>query len=72
MELYAALVNPGNYLIVEDTNVSGNPVFDPRFNRGPIEAVEEFLSGNSQFVRDPNCEKYLLTFNPGGFLLRRE
>jgi len=36
-----------------------------------MEAVEEFLrEGKGAFVVDENREKFLLTFNPGGYLKR--
>lgn len=69
LRLYSELVTPGQYLIVEDTNLNGNPVL-PEHGLGPMEAVEAFLSENSDFRRDSAQEKFLLTFNPGGYLLR--
>jgi cephalosporin hydroxylase len=69
LRAYAPLVTPGSYLIVEDTNLNGHPVLDD-WGAGPYEAVEEFLAENSSFVRDVDCEKYYLTFNPGGYLRR--
>ena len=66
---YAPLVTRGNYLVVEDTNLNGNPVF-PEHGPGPREAVEEFMSEDDGFVVDSSREKFLLTFNPGGFLKR--
>ena len=39
---------------------------------GPAEAVAEFLEGNDAFVRDERREKFMLTFNPGGYLKKRE
>jgi cephalosporin hydroxylase len=70
---YAPLVSPGQYLIVEDTNVNGHPV-RPDFGPGPMEAVQEFLRDDElgrEFVPDRSREKFLLTFNPSGFLLRQ-
>ncbi len=71
LEQYGALLRAGDYLIVEDTNVNGHPVA-PSHGPGPHEAVEAFLLRHPQFVRDRGCEKFLLTFNPGGFLQRRD
>lgn len=68
LRLYAPLVTPGSYLVVEDTNI-GRPV-EPALVPGPYEAVEEFLRGAPGFVRDPEREKFFLTFNPGGYLRR--
>lgn len=69
LHAYAPLVSEGSYLVVEDTNLNGHPVLR-RFGPGPYEAVEEFLRGNTSFVRDREREKFLLTFNPGGWLRR--
>jgi cephalosporin hydroxylase len=66
---YAPLVAPGSYVVVEDTNVNGHPVY-PEFGPGPMEAVTEFLGINTQFEVDRTREKFLMTFNPGGFLKR--
>jgi cephalosporin hydroxylase len=72
LQLYSPLVTKGLYLIVEDTNVSGNPVFDPRYDQGPMEAVLEFMKGDPPFTIDKKREKHLLTYNPKGYLLRTE
>jgi cephalosporin hydroxylase len=66
---YSPLVTPGCYLVVEDTNVNGNPIL-PDWGPGPMEAVEAFLEGTPSFVRDPAREKLMMTFNPGGYLRR--
>lgn len=70
LALFAPRVPPGGYLIVEDTNVNGRPVL-PEHGPGPWEAVEEFLSANPEWERDRSREKFLLTYNPGGYLRRR-
>jgi cephalosporin hydroxylase len=69
LELLAAYVTFGSYLIVEDTNINGHPTY-PSFGPGPFEAVEEFLASTADFVLDPSREKFLMTFNPRGFLKR--
>lgn len=69
LRLYSPLVTKGSYLIVEDTNVNGHPVF-PGFGPGPSEAVDEFLAGSSGFERDRSRERFFVTFNPGGYLHR--
>jgi cephalosporin hydroxylase len=66
---YADLVTPGSYLVVEDTNLNGHPVL-PRFGSGPMEAVEEFLAADRRFEVDRECEKFFMTYNPGGYLRR--
>jgi cephalosporin hydroxylase len=70
LRLYAPLVTKGCYLIVEDTNINGRPVF-PGFGPGPGEAVDEFLPAHPEFERDASRERFLVTYNPGGYLRRR-
>lgn len=70
LQLYSPLVTERQYLIVEDTNVSGNPIFDPRYDVGPMEAVNDFLASSPPFEQDKSKEKFLLTYNPGGYLRR--
>lgn len=67
LQMYHSLVTKGNYLIVEDTNINGYPVL-PDFGEGPMEALEEFLLMNDEFVIDKSREKFYLTFNPKGYL----
>jgi cephalosporin hydroxylase len=69
LDLYGGLVSPGQYLVVEDTNLGGHPVL-PRNGPGPMEAVDDFLQARTEFSRDPKREKFLLTMNPRGYLVR--
>jgi cephalosporin hydroxylase len=71
IEAYRHLVTPGSYLIVEDTNVNGHPVFADH-GAGPWEAIEEFQRRNLDLVADREREKFFLSFNPGGFLRRND
>jgi cephalosporin hydroxylase len=71
LRAYAPLVTPGSYLIVEDTNLNDHPV-DVHHGPGPAEAIAAFLADHREFVRDETREKFLLTFNPGGFLRKQE
>jgi len=67
LRAYGPLVTPGSYLVCEDTNINGHPVYED-FGAGPMEAVEQFLKERSDFKVDRSREKFLVTFNPGGWL----
>ncbi|MBI5883608.1 MAG: class I SAM-dependent methyltransferase [Elusimicrobia bacterium] len=67
LRLYSKLVSKGSYLVVQDTNVNGNPV-RPNHGEGPNEALQEFLKETDAFVIDKSREKFLLTFYPSGYL----
>ena len=69
MKLYYPLVSVGSYLIVEDTHVSGHPV-PWEHGKGPYEAVDNFLSKHPNWNAEYWCEKYMMTFNPKGYLKR--
>ena len=70
LRIYSRFVSPGGYLIVEDTNVNGHPVF-AEHGPGPMEAVDEFLAETDEFEVDASREKFFMTFNPRGFLRKR-
>ena len=69
LELFSPFVTVGSYLIVEDTNINGHPTL-PSHGPGPFEAVTTFLESHPEFVVDETREKFLMTFNPRGFLKR--
>ncbi|HUH15913.1 MAG TPA: CmcI family methyltransferase [Gaiellaceae bacterium] len=64
---YAPLVPVGGYVIVEDSNIG-------RIRKdllpGPLEAIEAFLARTDDFEIDREREKFLVTFNPNGYLRR--
>jgi cephalosporin hydroxylase len=72
LHAYAPLVTSGSYLVVEDTHMDGVPTA-PEFGPGPLAAVRKFLEegGDKQFTQDLTKEAYIMTFNPGGWLLRK-
>jgi cephalosporin hydroxylase len=59
LETYSKFVQPGGYIICQDTNVPG-----------PAKAVVEFVKKHPNFQPDLACEKYYLTFHPCGYLRR--
>jgi cephalosporin hydroxylase len=67
LEAYAPLVPVGCYLVVEDSNIGQ---IRKDLMPGPLQAIETFLAGTSDFEIDREREKFLLTFNPSGYLKR--
>ena len=67
LEAYAPLVPVGCYLVVEDSNIGQ---IRKDLMPGPLQAIETFLAGRSDFEIDREREKFLLTFNPSGYLKR--
>lgn len=56
--LYGSLLQSGDYLIVEDTNLGG-----------PLWGLDKYLEKYpNRFQRDPDKERFLMTFNPKGYL----
>ena len=70
LDVWAPLVTPGCYLVVEDTNLNGHPVSGWDAG-GPMEALEEWLPQHPEFEVDRSREKFFLTTQPKGFLLRK-
>jgi len=66
---YAPLVTPGCYLVVEDTGIE---LVRPDLMPGPMEAIETFLPTTNEFEIDRSREKFLLTSNRRGYLVRRD
>jgi cephalosporin hydroxylase len=64
---YASMVSVGCYVIVEDSNIGR---IRKDLMPGPREAIETFLALNGEFVVDRQREKFLITFNPSGYLRR--
>lgn len=70
LEIYNKFVTSGQFLIVEDTNVNGHPVYIEH-GPGPMEALDEFLKTNNDFVESGVGSKFLLTFNPRGYWIKK-
>jgi len=66
------LLQPGDYLVVEDSNINGHPVL-PGWGEEPYEAVQEFLAQHSADYQADRVreEKFGFTFAPAGFLIRK-
>ena len=79
LKKYSSLVKPvGSYLIVEDTNIDGNPVCIKGLNKhcggtyeGPDEGLKSWLPTQDSFEVDRKWENIMhITQQPGGWLRR--
>ncbi|CAE8624432.1 unnamed protein product [Polarella glacialis] len=78
MEYYSKLVSPGQYLVVEDTNVyqwnGWTNIYDKdetAAKRGPMEAANDFAQGHPEFARTDWCTGlHGLTQQPNGWFYR--
>jgi cephalosporin hydroxylase len=70
LEVYAPLVTPGHYLIVEDTNINGHPVI-PNHGPGPMEALDQYMPAHrDDWILDQTAERLYLSFFPRGYWVR--
>lgn len=70
MKLYRQFVGKGSYMVVEDTNINGNPVHKT-FGPGPMEAVQAYLEENDDFQDDEAFwRKTLFSHHQYGWLKR--
>jgi cephalosporin hydroxylase len=71
LRAYARFVAPGGYFIVEDTIMDLFKAGDGLGSvNGPLGAVEQFVQEDLRFQIDAEREKFVLTFNPCGYLKR--
>lgn len=71
LDAYADLVTPGCYLVVEDTHYNDRPVPQSWMGGpGPGPAVDAWLPKHPEFEADRMCERFWMTFYPGGWLRR--
>ena len=64
---YTPLVPVGCYVVAEDSNIGQ---IRKDLMPGPREAVDAFLARTAEFEIDRSREKFLITFNPSGYLRR--
>ncbi len=71
LETYVPILEPFDYLLVEDTCVNGHPVRED-FGPGPYEAVEEYLANNPAYLLPDTSrnEKFGVTQAPDGYFIR--
>jgi cephalosporin hydroxylase len=59
MSVYWPLVSDGSYMVVEDSNINGNPVY-PEYGPGPHEAVARWLPGHEDAFIDIEISRRFL------------
>lgn len=77
LRAYSQFVTAGSWLVVEDTNLNGNPEFAGNLKSrsiqakegGPKEALDRFMQDNDEFEVQP--DPFIWTNNPGGWLKRK-
>lgn len=71
LELYARLVTPGSYCLVQDGCIDTLPMYASA-RPGPLVAIKNFLETESHgFSIDHDlCNKFLITHSPNGWLKR--
>jgi cephalosporin hydroxylase len=72
MRLLRPALRRGDYLVVEDSNVNGHPVYASH-GPGPFEAIKAYMSEHPEdYDRDVVREnKFGFTWAPNGFLIRK-
>ena len=67
LENYKNIVSVGSYLIIEDGICD---ILDLGVRPGPMSAVDEWIKNNPDFLVDRGRERYIMTYNPRGYLKR--
>ena len=70
MKIYGELVTKDCYMIVEDSDLNGHPIY-PSYGAGPFEAIEIYMRehNNGKFINDKIRENmYLITNAVNGYL----
>lgn len=69
LKAYAPIAT--KYLVVEDTAVDEYGIESDQYpDGGPGAAVKTWLARNKKWEPDPECDRFMLGMNPGGWLRR--
>jgi cephalosporin hydroxylase len=68
LKAFSPLVTKGSYFIVEDSIIHHG--VGSQTDKGPYAAIETFIRGNRDFEIDRSKEKFVITWNPKGYLKR--
>lgn len=73
LEAWVPVMKPGDYLVVEDSNVNGHPV-RPDFGPGPWEAIRDFNARHPGLLAADRkrAEKFGLSFATDGYFIRTD
>ena len=73
MESLRSVMKAGDYLIVEDSNIAGNPVYGEWPDGGPYAARAEYFERYPEdYMYDTEREeKFGFTYSPKGYLIKR-
>lgn len=67
LHYYGRFVTPGQYLVVEDTDIT---LVSHDHREGPLQAVQWYLARHKEFAAEPFEKRWWLTHNPQGWLRR--
>lgn len=68
MMMYSEIVTDNQYMIVEDGLIE--KTYPILMKSGPVKAIKKFLKNNCDFVTDYYQNRFLLSQNPKGYLLK--
>lgn len=72
LEVYAPLVTPGSFLLVQDGIIDLLPAFREA-RPGPLPAIRDFLAQHPEFELDvERSKRFVISHHPSGWLRRRE
>jgi cephalosporin hydroxylase len=71
LEIYAPLVTPGSYCLVQDGVIDVLPMMTGA-RPGPLPAIDNFVARHPEFEIDhQRCERFLISHHPRGWLRRK-